>query len=131
MHRPLWERAIAAFMAIWLAVVVAEPAFLHACPMHGGQLAVASTNGAQHSAGHMHGAASAPSNAPAQAPAHHQCTCLGDCGLGPSVAVPASIVASIAPITTIRYQLAYAPSEYTPDSPATLLPFANGPPSQA
>ena len=128
MNRRWWERALAAVMAVWLIAVVAEPAFLHSCPMHGGLSLATSASAANHAV-HQH-ASPAEQKSPEKAPASHQCTCLGDCGIGTSVAVPAAIVAHVAVVTTIAYQLALPASEFTPAPPATLLPFANGPPTQ-
>src|SRR5215212_7710544 len=94
MHRRWWERTLAAFMAFWLAAVVAEPAFLHSCPQHDGHGAMAAPAAGAH-AGHHGGAHHAvPTSDPAPTPASHGCTCLGDCGLGPNVVVPAALVAA-------------------------------------
>jgi hypothetical protein len=129
MQRRFWVRTVAAVMAVWLAAVVAEPAFLHSCPAHGSSHGL--PDAAPSAAGHEHHAVeAAPSEptAPAEAPAGHYCTCLGDCGLTTTAAVPASMVTRVALVTTIAYQLALPASSHTPPSAATLLPFANGPP---
>jgi hypothetical protein len=37
-----WHRLLSALLAVWFVLSVAEPAWLHACPMHGGRSAAAS-----------------------------------------------------------------------------------------
>jgi hypothetical protein len=130
MHRRMWERVFAAVMAVWLAVVVAEPAFLHSCPMHGSAHSIAPAAVSPTTAAHEHHAPSTASEAPSEpvAPAGHYCTCLGDCGLATTAVIPPAVITRAVAITTISYQLALPASEHTPPSPATLLPFANGPP---
>lgn len=59
-------------LAVWFAVVTAEPASLHSCPVHGGL------------SGHAHGAIATARHhrAPVREPHHsapHQCTCPGAC----------------------------------------------------
>ena len=129
MRRSLWHRALAACMAAWLAIVMAEPALLHACPMHGG--AHAAMQGGRASAMPMaHGAAAHSSDAPAQ-PAHgHQCTCLGQCCAPVGVAAPAAVVALRPALERAATADSGLPDfEYVPVAAAHVLPFPNGPPT--
>ena len=131
MRRSLWHRALAAVMAAWLAIVMAEPAVLHACPMHGGVGMTHAASAAHGVAMEMtHHAASAPADSPAQ-PAHgHQCTCLGQCSAPVGVAAPAALVALAPTIETVAARDGGLPDfEYVPVAAAHVLPFANGPPT--
>jgi hypothetical protein len=131
-----WKRALALLAGIWLAIVMAEPAALHSCPLHGSAAAGAHAGMAHDGVAHgTHGARAEQS--PAHAPlrdAGHQCSCLGDCGIGglqqallpdghPARWVPAAVLRGA---TAIPRALAAAP-------PASdhVLPFANGPPARA
>ena len=108
MRRSLWHRALAAVMAAWLAIVMAEPALLHACPTHG--------------------VAPATGDAPAQ---HgHQCTCLGQCHAPVGVAAPAALVSLASGLEVVAARDSGLPDfEYAPVAAAHVLPFANGPPA--
>ena len=133
MRRSLWYRALAALMAAWLAIVMAEPAVLHACPMHGGAHAAASAavqGGAGSAMTMAHDAASHASDAPAH-PAHgHQCTCLGQCCTPVGVAAPATVVALVtAPDSAAARDAGLPDFEYVPVAAAHVLPFPNGPPT--
>ena len=105
-------------MAIWLAVVLGEPAALHHhCPMHDGP-APAAMSHAAHPEHHR----------PAPERGSHACTCLGTCSAGGTAAIPALAPEPLASITS---RGTGAPGE--PRSPslarrAFALPFANGPP---
>ena len=129
--RSLPTRLLAALLALWLAVYTAEPAALHACPVHSG-----AAHGATAHAGAMHGAIDhggtgahdrAPASGDRHAPARH-CTCpdhccaAGACGL-PSARV-ALDVATVRVETARRTELALRVADRAP----RLLPFANGPP---
>ena len=130
MRRSLWHRALAAFMAAWLAIVMAEPAVLHACPTHGGAHAASMQGGRANGMTMAHGAAAQTSEAPAH-PAHgHQCTCLGQCCAPVGVAAPASAVALVTALETDATRDTGLPAfEYVPVAAAHVLPFANGPPT--
>jgi len=132
MRRSLWHRALAAVMAAWLAIVMAEPALLHACPTHGGAAGEAHAAVAQHGAamGMTHGKAPATGDAPAQ-PAHgHQCTCLGQCHAPVGVAAPAALVSLASGLEVAAARDSGLPDfEYAPVAAAHVLPFANGPPT--
>jgi hypothetical protein len=127
MRRSFWHRALAALMAGWLAIVMAEPAVLHACPMHGG--AHAAAQGGEGSAMAMHGVAGHSSDAPPPARGH-QCTCLGQCCAPVGVAAPAALVALGPALERAAARDAGLPDfEYVPVAAAHVLPFPNGPPS--
>jgi hypothetical protein len=117
MHRHLLRRAFASLLLVWFAIVLAEPAVLHGCPMHD---AATPARGATHS--HSH-------EAPAPQDEHLGCTCIGDCSAGASVAgVPArSVRLADAPVSRYRAALPPATSPVVTAS-AFLLPYANGPP---
>ncbi|MFL5575508.1 MAG: hypothetical protein ACJ79S_06020 [Gemmatimonadaceae bacterium] len=141
MRRPLWSRAVAALVAIWFAIMMAEPAALHSCPMHGGLAVTAAAAGGHHHGGSVPAALAAPSEHAAQpqhgAPAPvdhgaggHQCTCLGQCAMGVGAAAPAAVVALAPVVETHATRDAGLPDfEYVPVAAAHVLPFANGPPT--
>ena len=118
MRRTPLTRALAAMMAVWLAVVLGEPAALHHhCPMHDGPAPAAMAHG-----GH------AEHHAPAPEHGSHACTCLGTCSAGGTAAVPASAPAILA---STAWSTAPAPRDRRPlilPRRAFALPFANGPP---
>ena len=125
-------RLLAALLALWLAVYTAEPAALHACPVH------SAGHGAMGHAG-MHGDMdrgatgahdAAPASGDRRAPSRH-CTCpdhccaAGACGL-PSARVAIG-VATVRAEAERRTELALRVADRAP----RLLPFANGPPSRS
>jgi hypothetical protein len=131
MRRPWWYRAFAALSALWLAVVLAEPAALHSCPMHD-----AAFHAAGHGATDHHAPAhrtSAEHRSRPDAPAHPggalHCTCHGDCSAtGQGSALPAAVtVAPAASVRVVRATTTVA-SAAAPRAAEHLLPFANGPP---
>ena len=127
MPRSLWHRVLSAFVAVWLALVLGEPAVLHACPMHGGAPAagvLAAAGVPDAAAGHHeHGAPAAPSGG-------HQCTCLGHCSAPVGVAAPAAAVALVPSADAASTRDRGLPDyEYVPVVAAHVLPFANGPPT--
>ena len=98
-------RLLAALLALWLAVYTAEPAALHACPVHSG-----AAHGATAHAGAMHGAIDhGGTGAHDRAPP------------SPRVALD---VATVRVETARRTELALRVADRAP----RLLPFANGPP---
>jgi hypothetical protein len=119
MHRRLLDRALTALLLVWFAIVLAEPAALHACPMHD---VPAQTSAAGHSHSHQ---------GPAPQDQHRGCTCIGHCSAGTSVAgVPApSVWIAVTPVS--RFRAAFAPATSSAGTaPAFLLPYANGPPAR-
>lgn len=142
MRRPLWSRALAALLAVWFAIVMAEPAALHSCPMHGGP-AVAAASGGHHAApapeaaasihaAARHGMAHHGAPVPADRGAGHQCTCLGRCAAGVGAAAPAARVVLAQAVETAAARDSGLPDhEYVPVAAAHVLPFANGPPTVA
>lgn len=125
-------RLLAALLALWLAVYTAEPAALHACPVHSGDAhATMAHAGAMHGAmgrGAMTTHDAAPASGHRHAPDRH-CTCpdhccaAGACGL-PSARVGLD-VATVRVEAARRTELALRVADRAP----RLLPFANGPPS--
>jgi hypothetical protein len=120
MRRTLLTRALAAIMAVWLALVLGEPAALHhRCPMHDGPAPAAVD--AVH-AGHE-------SHAPSSDHGGHGCTCIGTCsaagGIAALVANPGAVVA----LESRRVESPTPDHRAAPDARrAFALPFANGPP---
>ncbi len=112
------RRALALLFASWLTILIAEPAAMHVCEMHGGASAPAA---AEH--GHHGSHASMPADE-----GEHACTCLGDCcGVVPTP-VPTADVATFAP-ASIRREIAFPPVRITERVVAGLrLPFATAPP---
>ena len=132
MRRSFWHRALSAFLAAWLAIVMAEPAALHTCPTHGGSHAAAMHGAGAASAMAMGDAMSAHHGAGTPGrPAHrHQCTCLGQCNAPVGVAAPAALVALLPAVETSATRDSGLPDhEYVPVAAAHVLPFANGPPT--
>src|SRR5688572_8825176 len=76
-------RLITALFAVWFALVLVEPAMLHACPVHHAAAAPASAGG------HAHGGHDAAASLPPQAGAH--CMCLGDCAQIAGVGLPSAV----------------------------------------
>lgn len=123
-----WRRLVGALIAPWFALVMAGPAALHACSVHGEMghgTAAAMSHGMRAHAGM---ASHAPQ--PDQPPGG-QCNCIGGC-------CPASPVRAEAPATlaiSTLQRVADAPLPEHAGAPASvrehLLPFANGPPSRA
>jgi hypothetical protein len=128
-QRPV-HRAFAALLLLWFAAVVAEPAALHACPVHDPlTLAAAEPHAAS---GGDHGAAHAdPTHqAPGHGDAPHQCLCIGDCAASAPPAVLAAGSTVLAVVVLIDGRVAL-PQIDSPRgrAPAFLLPYPNGPPA--
>ncbi|MGH7620519.1 MAG: hypothetical protein ACREPM_25160 [Gemmatimonadaceae bacterium] len=132
MRRSTWGRALVGLWSLWLFVVLAEPAAVHSCPVHGAHGEHGMSGAAM--AG-MHGAHAAHGAEPASAPgdSRHgpaQCTCVGLCCCAPVAIltshtaafsnVPATSAVRRAPnVRAFTSQLAHA------------HPYANGPPSRS
>src|SRR3712207_1825677 len=121
MRRHSLHRAFAALLAVWFAVVTAEPAALHQCPMHDQALApaaVANATPADHGgyASHVHVTAgqTKPAHDGGQEPSGgHACTCMGQCSATVAVTVPdAEPLAWLAGIVDIEPRLGSAPVRF-------------------
>jgi hypothetical protein len=128
MRRSWTTRLLAAFLAAWLPLCLADAGVVHVCAMHQvGAVAMPGmdmTHTGQHAdrgpAGGQHGA-----------PSHQQCTCLGPCtaasGLAPAAEVRLPEATLVAPIMP--------PLPAANDDPWTSaqvrLPFAMGPPASS
>lgn len=110
---------------LWFAISIAQPALLHACPMHDVATAEAAGQPASH---HGHGASEVDSSAPSES--HRaSCTCMGDCAAAAGLGLLTPRVALLE-VSVIATQDAGLPDhDYVPVARALLLPFANGPPS--
>ena len=120
MRRTPWSRAFAVLMAVWLAVSLAEPAILHACPVHGGIGAEASHAAMPHAMHH-------PVRHEDQA--RHLCSCIGACCSAAPIGLataPISVASSAIVVTTDALLPEYSPSGASAEH---VLPFANGPPA--
>lgn len=124
MQRSWCARVVAAMLAVWFAIAVAEPAALHTCPMHDG----VGAHGA-------HGAAGPSEHADHGTPersSSRQCTCLGDCVGVAIAALPAIPPRMHVPAAVSRQRtLPATEPDALPAAPGLLLPFANGPPGVA
>jgi hypothetical protein len=141
MRRSPLGNAFAAVMLLWFALVTAEPAVLHSCPVHSGHVQGSTVNRGEHDAAsgagdHSHHAASgSPAAQEAQshdgdAPAAHRCACIGDCSTGTSIAGLPSARVAIA--TSVEWQVrGTVVRDASPivTAPEFLRPYANGPPS--
>jgi len=124
-RRSLPHRLLGAFCALWLAISIAAPGFVHECPAHGGMVAASAEggHGAGHGAGHAtHDGGSRDHDAPT-------CSCLGDCASANSVSLASAPVALVdAPVVAV-IDPGLPNHAYVPVARALRLPFANGPPS--
>lgn len=130
MRRTRWSRAFSVVMAVWLALSLSEPAFLHACPVHGvGPGAHSAHSGAlAHSADHHN---SVDSTAPAKQDrgGTHNCTCIGSCCCAPPIALAGMRVGlALSESVTLR-DTGLPAHAYVPVARQHVLPFQNGPPA--
>ena len=124
MRRSAIGRYLAVVYALWLAVVLAEPAALHACAMHDGA----------HGAAHVHGATTmgrvpTVAHSSPERTKTPQCSCVGTCCATVAVAAPhASDVLSL--FGPIRFErvLVSAASDYRPAANEYARPPTIGPP---
>lgn len=116
MSRPLSFRVVSALLAVWLAIVLAEPAALHVCPAHDGMAAESGGHGA-----HVHHDAE-DSGVPAQ------CACLGHCAGASSPGLPSIAAGVPAPAWVIASAAVAVDFDFAAPPVPHLLPFANGPP---
>jgi hypothetical protein len=115
------RRLFGSFCALWLAISIAEPALLHACPMHDGVTAEAGSGGH-----HAHGAADDASAPDAKRVA---CLCLGDCAAAAAVGLAPMRLALLDARILAMADAGLPDHAYVPVARTLLLPFANGPPS--
>lgn len=142
MHRSPLGSAFAAVMLLWFALITAEPAVLHSCPVHSGASSPHGSAPSSHGAGNAaadehagHEQHSPVSAHPSQShdgdtPDQHRCACIGDCSSGPSASgLPA---ASASPAAAIEWAVRHSvirDESVIVTAPAFLRPFANGPPA--
>jgi hypothetical protein len=131
MRRSWLERCASVLLAFWLVVNLAEPASLHACPMHGGgatagSSAPAAGGGHNHAATHVSSSKQSPSDD--SGTGHKYCSCPGKCcSHGVGVTVPTIRVAFVDVVVQFAEPAAHdvgiaaAAAEH-------LLPFSIGPP---
>jgi hypothetical protein len=131
-HNPVF-RSLASFLAMWLAICLAEPVQLHTCAMHGGlAIDVAMHDGGPHLAHHstasIHSMAGHSHRDQAPGSQSNQCSCLGDCSGGKT---PIFLTAAPTQFTSVSVEQSPAIFGYASPSvvsPRFLLPFSNGPP---
>jgi hypothetical protein len=133
MRRSWVARCFASLFAVWFAVSLAEPAMLHACPMHGahagGQLGAPDA----HALHRAHGAGDVATHDTQRVPhpASH-CTCLGSCTASSSGAVLPTTAALLPhPLTFSVAPPVHAVVARVITRASFLLPYANGPPAHA
>lgn len=136
MRRRWWHRGLSALLAVWFALVVAEPAALHACPMHSAAEPSTSSADASQAAhgGHAgHAAPSADRQAGDHRPADdaHVCTCLGDCSGTVVASVPTATTAPVVPVRLTAVTLGRPQHEFVAAWADFVLPFATAPPAPA
>lgn len=130
-----WHRLLSALLAIWFGVFFAEPAWLHACPVHapGGEHGAAPAAGtaAGEAVGDAAHHAAMGHDAPAPADAGHQCSCPGACC---AVSAPALPVVTEQPILDALVAVTdpgRPAHEYVAAWVDFVLPFATAPPRPA
>lgn len=126
MRVPAVRRAVASLLAVWFALVSVDPAWLHACPMHGAPQAASHGTASMSMEHHGHGSMTV--DQPADDAGHH-CACLGDCSAGTATPLlrraPAVPVAEFVAVTTTA---AAQPHALRAARKAFVLPFATAPP---
>lgn len=122
MRLDLLKRPFAAFLSLWILLVLVEPEALHSCPVHDATIGSHAGHGS-HAMHHQH--------APASSKSHHKaiCSCSGDCSAPAAAALPANPPrVALASFRIVKRALIHvAPAPRAPAHP--LLPFAIGPPS--
>lgn len=134
------RRAFASFLAVWFAVITAEPAALHVCAMHGAADAPASHAGHHTPAAHEHDAPTAHEHdaQQTQQQAGQQnedeqpastCTCLGKCSAATVAPLPEVTVNLAAPLA-VRAAVPALPQYRAAPTPVPglRLPFSTAPP---
>jgi hypothetical protein len=126
---------LALLQASWLALLIAEPAALHACAMHSSghgthTTAVVATQAANEAAddhAHHHAAAEAAS-VPTDDLSDAPCQCLGECCAAAVAALPATSLepASVGRVAVVPAETHVAVAALR--APDLQLPYANAPP---
>ena len=115
MRRHLF-RCLAALFTAWLAIAMAEPAVLHACPVHDTESFPAKAHG--HAGG----------EAPSQPAAGSHCLCR-DCTSVAGVGLPSAVTTLTAERAVEARDTGLPDHAYVPVAVAHAIPFANGPPA--
>lgn len=139
------RRTFALLQAAWLAMLIAEPASLHPCPMHAtghGSHAAPATMPAEAHEAHSHHAAHAavPAADEAAAPlavaatdseqgATPHCQCLGQCCVAAAHALTARVSIADASIVTVAVHAPATSARIASRAADLHLPFANAPPA--
>lgn len=142
------RRTFALLQAAWLALLIAEPASLHACAMHAtghGSHAVAAASAEeerpsapdhhhQHHASHAesavavdHETAAAAQPETEQGAASH-CQCLGECCAATVTTLSATVSLAEARVVTVAVYAPAARARIAARAVDLVLPFANAPP---
>lgn len=125
MRHHVWNRACAAVLALWFAIVTGAPVGIHPCPVHDGPAAPSASHAAH---GHAHGASH---HSQGHGGAGAQCHCIGQCCVSTGAAIPGALVATFAIVTVAVREAAHPAYAYVHVAAAHVLPFANGPPARA
>ncbi|MBX3132357.1 MAG: hypothetical protein KF689_03065 [Gemmatimonadaceae bacterium] len=137
------RRTFAVLQALWLALLIAEPANLHACDMHAGGhaahtgpafAAAAERADATHDehAHHGHHAESLDEDSVPPTPddgAGSACQCLGECCAAAVAALAATPAIPVAVPVDAPAPRRSAATRAVPRAPDLQLPFANAPPA--
>jgi hypothetical protein len=118
---PRMARVFSALFVAWFALLLVEPAMLHACPVHNAAAAPAS-GGA-----HSHDGHAAPTPVPPQAGEH--CMCLGDCTQIAGAGLPSAVTRLVVTAIVHARDTGLPDYAYVPVAVAHAIPFANGPPT--
>jgi hypothetical protein len=137
------RRFFALAQAAWLALLIAEPASLHACAMHasghGGHAAAVAAAasddaGSSHGGHHDHQAAIEHATiAPAAEPETDQgadsaCQCLGECCAATATTLSAGVSLVVARVVRVAIHTPSTRTRVASRAADLRLPFANAPP---
>ncbi len=139
MRRSLLRRSFGTLLALWFAIAVADPQWLHECPMHTAAAApVPSVAAAAGSAGHEgHGQAEraghqghqARDEAPAHGHGNAHCLCIGQCAPGVVLTLATVPEVPVATVVVIEARGVLPQADYVPVVRERTLPFATAPPA--
>ena len=123
MLQQLTRRVLALCSALWLVVLIAEPAALHVCAIHSESMAQAT------GMSHHHEGSALPGP---RKPGHQhsaQCTCLGASSHSLPVALPRTVEGTFDVWVVATTAEIPVEADATPRlAPAFLHPYSNGPP---